>query len=350
MKKKICIIITILILAILVFLILHRSGDQFSMTINGNKIDKEEFLAAASQRKYEVTSYFSGKNGGNVDSGFWEREIEGEIPYQKLAEAAIEELKYFHAVYGLAAEKGYVENEDYQSFLNRWETENKTRKEKIENNEAVYGLSEYTLDLYQEYEMDTLQKKYCEDPENEGMDITDEDRQKYYEEHKGYYSQEDDRILDYVQIPYEAENIAENEVKELKEKLTSVYKKMDQDHSLFALAGEDELLSPYLMHADVTAEELSLYTRTISDILDYAWDLNKGESTAVLDENGCLYLIACTERRSNEAAALDEVKDNINKTLREERYNEIIEERIMNSSVECNMEQIYSFMRKHIDN
>ena len=350
MKKKICIIITILILVIFVFLVFFMSGNQFSMTINDSKIDKEEFLAAASQRRYEVTSYFSGKSGGNVDSDFWEREIEGEVPYQKLAEAAIEELKYFHAVYSLAAEKGYIENDDYSSFLERWESENKIRKEKIEKGEAVYGLSEYTLDLYKEYEMDTLQKRYCEDLENEGMNITDDDRMQYYEEHKAYYNQEDDRILDYIQIPYEEENISEDQVQELKESLTSVYKQMDQDHSISALAEEDENLSSYFMHADVTAAELSFYAKTDSDILEYAWDLGEGESTAVLDENGCLYLIECTKRKANDAIPMDEIKDNINKTLREERYNEIIAERALHASVECDMEQVYSFIKKHVNN
>ncbi len=350
MKKKNCIIITIPVLVFFVFLVVFMSRDRFSMTINGSKIDKEEFLAAASQKKYEVTSYFSGKSGGNVDSDFWEREIEGEVPYKKLAEAAIEELKYFHAVYGLAAEKGYVENDDYQSFLERWESENKIRKEKIEKGEVVYGLSEYTLDLYREYEMDTLQKSYCDDLENEGMDITDGDRQQYYEENREYYTQEDDRILDYVQIPYESENISEDKVEKLKESLTSVYKAMDKEHSLSELAGNDESLLPYLEHADVTAEELSLYSRSIGDVLGYAWELKEGESTAVLDENGCLYLIECTERKENDAVSIDEVKDNINKTLREERYNDIVAERAANASVECDMEQIYSFMKKHTDN
>lgn len=350
MKKKICVISTILMLGFFVFLVFLKSGNSFSMKISGCKIEQEEFLRAASKRKYEVTGYFSGKNGRSVDSGFWERETDGEIPYQKLAEAAIEELKHFHAVYGLAADQGYIEKEDYPSFLKRWESENETRKEKVKNGEAVYGLLEYTLDLYEEYEMDTLQKKYCGDLNNEGMDITDEERRRYYEEHKEYYRQEDDRALDYIQIPYEAESIHDGKVEELKERLTDVYKKMDKNHSLSALAGEDETLSPYLLHADISASQLSLYTRSIGDILEYAWDLSEGESTTVLDENGCLYLIECTKRKANDAVAMEEIKDQINKTLREERYNEIIADRARNLEVDCNMEQVYSFMRKHVNN
>lgn len=350
MKKKICIIITIVFLAILIFVGIFIYKNSFSLQVDGSKIDKEEFLDAASQKKYETVSYFSGKTGGNVDAGFWEREIEGELPYQVLADAAVEQLKYIHAVYGMAKEKGYIEDDSYQGLLERWEAENKSREERIAKGEAVYGLSEYTLELYREYEMDTFQKRYCEDLENEGMDITDAEREQYYKEHESAYQKEDDRILDYVMIPYTSAGMSGEQAEELKQRLTAVYKKMDAEHSLAELAGADEEISAYLEHADVTADELTMYSRTISDILEYAWELKAGESTAVIDEYGCLYLIECTDRTENEASSLEEVKDNINKTLREERYDEMISKRAEEARIEGDMERIYFFMKKHIDN
>lgn len=350
MKKKICIIITIILLGIAAFVGMFLYRSRFSLTINGSKIDKEEFLDAASQKKYETVSYFSGKTGGNVDAGFWEREIEGEFPYQILADAAVEQLKYTHAVYGLAKEKGYIEDDSYQGLLERWETENNLRKEKIAKGEAVYGLSEYTLEMYREYEMDTFQKQYCENLENEGMDITDAEREQYYKEHESSYQKEDDRILDYIMIPYTSEEMSGEQTEELKQRLTAIYKKMDAEHSLAELAGADQEISAYLEHADVTADELRVYSRTISDVLEYAWELKAGESTAVIDEYGCLYLIECTDRIENEPSSLEEVKDNINKTLREERYDEIISKRAEEARIEGDMERIYFFMKKHIDN
>lgn len=350
MKKKICIISTILILAILIATVFLVNRNQFSLEIDGYKIDKEEFLDAADRKKYDVTSYFTQKNGVNVDSEFWEREIDGELPYKKLAEEAIEELKYFHAVYGLAEEKGYVEDGSYAALLGRWESENQARKEKIENGETVYGLSEYTLELYLEYEMDTIQKSYCDDLENEGMEITDADRAEYYAEHIDYYYRDDDRVLDYIKIPYLEQGLSDDTVRELKECLTRIYKQMDAEHSLKELAGSEEKLAEYLEHADVTASELVMYSRTIDDILEYAWELQAGESTAVLDEEGSLYLIECTDRTENDTTPIEEVRDNINKTLREENYDKILTERAAAAKVEGDMEQIFRFMKKNIGN
>lgn len=349
MKKRICIISTMIILAVFAAVVFFVGRDRFSLTIDGNEISREEFLEAAARKKYEVVNYFKEKGSSDVDSGFWEREINGEVPYEKLAEAAILDLKYFHAVYDLAKEKGYIEDGSYEAFLKRFEEENRLRKEKIEKGEVVYGLSEYTLELYREYEMDSIQKSYCGDIDNEGMEVTDADRQQYYSEYEDSYQRADDRRIDYIKIPYMEQGMDENQVKEFKNCLTAIYKNMDKEHSLADLAGAEAMVSSYLVHADITSDELRSYSRSISDVLEYAWELEAGESTAVLDENGCLYLIECTDRSENEPISIEDVKDNINKVLREERYDKIIEERMENAEVKGDMERIFFFMKKHID-
>lgn len=350
MGKKVCIIITIFLLAAAAVMGIFEYSNDFFLEIDGTKINKEEFLDAAAKKKYEVISYFTQGTGNNVDAGFWEEDRDGEIPYKKLADAAVDDLRYVHAVYSLAREKGYIEDDSYQGLIKRWMVENQERKQKIAKGEAVYGLSEYTLDLFREYEMDSLQKRYCGDTGNEGMTISDEDRQVYYEAHRENYRREADRTFDYVKIPYGEEGLGQEEISSLRESLTAVYKKMDGAHTLAELAGADKKLAPYLEHVQVTAGELSVLSRTIGDVLEYGWELAEGESTAVLDEYGCLYLIACTEKKENEDAALEEVKDHINKALREERYEAMIQERAKNSQTEGDMDRIYFFLKKHIDN
>ena len=65
--------------------------------------------------------------------------------------------------------------------MRRLEDENASRKEKIEAGEPVYGLSEYTLDLFMEYEVSSFRERYCNDKTNEGMDLTEEEILEYYE-------------------------------------------------------------------------------------------------------------------------------------------------------------------------
>lgn len=44
----------------------------------------------------------------------------------------------------------------------------------------IYGLKEYTFELYLQYEMSGLKEEYCNDRSREGMDLTDEEMLKHY--------------------------------------------------------------------------------------------------------------------------------------------------------------------------
>lgn len=136
------------------------------------------------QQIYDVSNELTENRDIQIDEKFWETEIEGTVPYKKLADQTIEQLKYYRAVYETAIEEGYVEYADYEHMIKRMEEENKMRAEKIENGEPVFGLSKFTTELYMEYEMDSFQKRYCENLKNEGMEITEEERVQYYEKNK----------------------------------------------------------------------------------------------------------------------------------------------------------------------
>ena len=53
----------------------------------------------------------------------------------------------------------------------------------------------------------------------------------------------------------------EEQIKELKKSMTSVYKQLGEGRPLSELAGEEEQVSAYLSHADVTAENLRACSR-----------------------------------------------------------------------------------------
>ena len=60
------------------------------------------------------------------------------------------------------------------------EQENNTRKEKLAKNDVIYGLKEYSYDLYLQYEMSSIKEQYCNDKTREGMDLTEEEIVEHY--------------------------------------------------------------------------------------------------------------------------------------------------------------------------
>ena len=184
-KSRIFIIIAAVLLAAAAAVIVFLSGmtgkARLHLRINGTEISEEEYLQAVKAVRYDVAAYFAGTYGAKEEDSFWSEEYGGEIPCEKLAEEAVERLKYIHAVYGLAEEKGYIDDAGYDALVERLEDENASRKEKIEAGEPVYGLSEYTLDLFMEYEVSSFRERYCNDKTNEGMDLTEEEIREHYE-------------------------------------------------------------------------------------------------------------------------------------------------------------------------
>lgn len=324
--------------------------NQLDLKLNDETIESDEYLYVMNSQIYEVTQELATKNGKQVDKDFWTEEINGVIPYEVLADKTIEQLKYNRAIYENAREQGYVDEVDYKHILERMEAENKSRAEKIAAGEAVYGLSEFSEQLFIEYETDTFQKRYCENLENEGMEITEEEREEYYEENKDtVYVKEDDLTIDYIKIDYVSEGLDETAAKEIKDKLISLYKKSGEGESLEQLAKGDADFSGYFEHEEILSGEMSMKAREIGDIIEYAYELQKGDMTQVIDENGALYLIQCVDRVEHDYLPLEDVKDHINKTLRERHYNELIERRAADTKVDGDMDRIYAFTKRHIN-
>lgn len=116
----------------------------------------------------------------DYDDDFWKKKYGKKYGYEILAENTLESLKYIHAVYDLAEKNRYVDDGSYEGLKKRLEQENNTRKEKLAQNDVIYGLKEYSYDLYLQYEMSSIKEQYCNDKTREGMDLTEEEIVEHY--------------------------------------------------------------------------------------------------------------------------------------------------------------------------
>ncbi len=351
MEKKIIIGIGIFAVIAAVFAgVLSFEWAKFELSINDETVSGDEYLYVMNQQINDVTQIMTNYGEIQVNSEFWTTEKDGKLPYEVLADHTVEQLKYNRAVYETAREMGYVDEVDYEHIVERMETENRIRAEKIKNNEPVYGLLEFSLVLFMEYEMDSFQKAYCNDLTNEGMEISEEERQQYYDKNKdAVFVKNDDLTLDYIEINYEAEGMGEEQAKELKNAMIDLFKSIDEEHMLSDLAVQSDLLGGYLQHEEILSGEFGTMSRVLGDVLEYAYELEIGETTQVIDESGCLYLIQCSDRVDYDYLPLDEVKDYINKSLRESHYDELIAKRAEQAVVGGDMDTVYDFTKKHIN-
>ena len=284
-----------------------------------------------------------------MNADFWQTSYQGEVPYRVLTDKTLERLKLFAAVYETAEEKGYLPAGSLANIEERLQQENERRQTAIANGEPVYGLSAYTLDTFLEYEMDSLQKLYCEDLENEGMALSDEECQAYYDEYKdALFTKNDDISLSYIKISNTMGEFSEQEYTDLKQRMEAVHEKCENGVPLKDAVADDEQLLPYWQEVALKSAEVAAYSRSIPDILDYSAQLQPGEMTDVIDEGAFLYLVECTARTEYDYYSLDEVKSNVEKTLRERHYDALMEEKAAQMAIETEIEALYQYTKEKV--
>lgn len=243
-SRKMTALILILLIVIIttvavVIMTKERETEAVELAIDGSKISEDEFLQAIDTVKYDVTSYFISQYNADIEGDFWTRDYEGDVPCRKLAEAAVEELRYRYAVYAVAEEKGYLERMSYADKQKYLEQLNEERKAAKEAGEVIYGLVEYSMEQYLDYELNQVEEAYCNDSSNADMEVADEEAGKYYESNGDMISESGEIIpLDTVR------SAVDNEIRQLR------YAEMIEERaeSLKVEADEEQLFAFIVNH------------------------------------------------------------------------------------------------------
>ncbi len=209
-RRKICLIIISGIIfaaaaAVAAKAVFERAAGP-DIVIDGKRVSKEEYLICMKSVEYDTKIQIQQEYGAGYDEKFWTRQYGGSAGYEILAENTVERLKHIHAVYEIARENGDVGDSGYEAIKKRWEGENARRSEKTGSGEVIYGLKEYTFDLYLQYEMSTLKETYCNDQSREGMSLTEEEVLEHYNSRDWIFGEDAEKAdLDTARIAVERE-------------------------------------------------------------------------------------------------------------------------------------------------
>lgn len=336
----------VLLLAAGFAVFLLARGGSMRLSIDGVPVTEEEFRRMMNAQTYQVSKDLSEEYGLQTGGGFW-LSVTGEVQaYRVLADRTVEALKQHRALYGLARERGYVEDISYEALLRRVERENADREAKIARGEAVYGLSSFTTDLFLEYEADAIRTRYCDDPANPGMDIPEAElRSRYEATRETRFHQDDDLSVTYMKIDYERQGLSQAEQARLREKLETLRL---ESGPLYELAAADPELAPYVVRRELTSADYRAASREIPEILDLAHGLAEGERTAVTDEYGVLCLVECTARIPGGYIPYEDAMSYLQKDLREEAFDALIAQKAAEAQITGDMESVYQFTEQAV--
>lgn len=147
--------------------VIYKCANRFDLTVAGDPISKEEYVNCMNSVEYDTKMQIQQDYDAVYGTDFWEKQYDGQYGYEILTRNTVEQLKYIHAVYDLAEENGDVADSSYEALEKRWKDGNAERGEKVKKGEVIYGLKEYTFQLYLDYELSTLKEKYCNDTSRE---------------------------------------------------------------------------------------------------------------------------------------------------------------------------------------
>ena len=181
MKKNIKFLI-FLAAIVLVVTVTSACGKSFpnDLTVNGEKITQKEYETALAQVEYDTEMYIQSTFDKEMSDDFWSNTYDGKEGYAILTDKALDRIKYVHAVYDLAYEAEDIDDRSFEAIAKRCEKENRRRKEAVQNGEVIYGLKEYSFDLYEQYEMSMLKETYCNSYDRDGMTLSQQEVEEHY--------------------------------------------------------------------------------------------------------------------------------------------------------------------------
>lgn len=165
MKKSVVIkifvaiaVLSLVTVVAIVAFVSQKTSSQTFLIIDGNKVDEKEYRCAMFSARDDILAQMNQSGDPKL---IWNAQTDIGVPYEMVAERAIQILREYYAVNSLAVEYGYLESAGFGTLTEQLKRENEYRAAAIAAGELVTGLTSYDFDQYIQYRMDAIRRQYC---------------------------------------------------------------------------------------------------------------------------------------------------------------------------------------------
>jgi hypothetical protein len=154
-------------------------------TVNGAPVSMAEFRAAMRKERAKVMGYFQAQYGAEDSAVFWGKRFGdggGEVPLERLKQAALQRVVQDKVVQLLAVKAGALQDPGYGSYLKDLERENARRKKEADSGRPVYGPLQYEEGAYYEIRQSNIRSELLKKWGQEWQ-ADPEETSRYYREH-----------------------------------------------------------------------------------------------------------------------------------------------------------------------
>ena len=325
MKKKIALVLSSLLCISAVGCSNKASNSDIVAKVNDQNITLEDFQSTLGLYKQSLESMYG--------TAIWDTEVEEGVKYKdKFKDIMLQQMIDIDAVCQQAKKDGLAPSKEEvdKSFDNL--KKNIDADEEYKKKLKELGISDEFLRKQQK--QDLIIQKYKENFDK-NVKISDEEIKKYYDEHKKDYYK-DEVKASHILISTVDKNgnpLSDAKKKEAKKKAEEVLKKAKSGVEFSELAKEysDDPGSA------ANGGDLGYFTKgqMVKPFEDAAFSLKPGEISGLVESDYGYHIIKVYDR-IDEQQPLDKVKDEIKKTLTDNKYMESIEAITKEAKVEKN--------------
>lgn len=318
-------------------------------TVDGIPITLPEFSKAVQRNKSGILNYFHEKYGAEQTSAFWTTAFGGEVPLDALKKKALDESVRIKVRQWIAKDQGVLKDISYQGFVKQLQQENARRAKAVASRQVIYGPVRYTEDTYFEYIMTNATTAVKSKMQLDDKSKPDERALKaFYESHKDelYQTPGVVKVLSMsISFLDSGRNADPSKKVQAKKQLQEASAKLESGASFNDLANT---------YSDQEAQQELVFNlgnfrhNSRSPVARAAEKMSPGETSGIIEENGSLYLIKCTEKTEPGSmyAPYAEIKEQVLKDYIDSEYEAWVRKKMDQALVEVN-ESLYRSWTTH---
>lgn len=349
LKTKSGLIISMLILLVIliaILLIIKQSNriydDDWVLTVNGESVSVGEFLNIRSGLRASVFSYFSQKFGAIDSKDFWKHEFNGEVPVEVLNKKTLEVLKRIKVEQILMKNYGLISDISYLEFIRNLDKENQRRKIAVERDIPIYGPQHYDERIFYEYLHSDRTEKLKQILYGENLFVSEEGKRIFYNENK-YDKYRIPATIEievltmnltdeYAKIPSDEQGRIESSLKQNMKRIQGGEKSETVINEMKSVGIKSITLEKLYLNDETVIVGSELSPEMINEIRNLKFD----QISETFNDGKTLKVFRIIEKTSEYYLAFNEVKDQIEKELLNNKYGSLINNIIDSASVDIN--------------
>lgn len=305
-------------------------------SVDGEPISVAEFRQSVLKNRAMVASHFNREFGAQDSRDFWTTSFNGEIPLEKLKKTSLDQCIRRKVEQMVCREHGLVSDITYAAFEKRLEAENARRKQAVATGQVIYGPVQYSPTVYYDYLVSNMVLHLKQKLAQGQFHLSENQLTEIYEQNKQRYKCPDVVTVETISLQYGSlpPAIPESDAYEM---ASDIKRRLDQGRNLTDLAQEYPNLPAsrtFTFSRDTASQEVPTWPQ----VRDEALALHPGQVSNIVREDALnlLVIARCISRQDAGYRRLDDVRRHIQRSYVDKAYEELIDHRVSNASIEIN--------------